>query len=843
MSPEQQDSFPSSTIHRAAAIPLPELLQALAHQRQDSLIEVELDEGRRLILVIDRGCVRAIHGFLAGDLVRFCAWSGLATREEIVVACGDEVLEITNYEAGKRLARSGLFDQKKIKTAIEGLIGETVCEIIASGEALWRNLDEILVDEWIRLLRKLSLQVPINPLLMEGARRLDEMQLLEDFLVKPWDLLQCDEAVLSERAGDLDQREQAVAQAYGHGLTRNEVVAETWMPDFHVQITAAGLLKQGVLRLVPPAELVVQADRFRQEGKPEKAEGLYRRSIARGTNVARVHYNLGELAEQRGNHKRAVEDFLLAAGKLEAANPDQAGQAYRAALRLGADRRHCLDRLLAINTEQGDEAGVVDLLFELSDHHRESGDLPQAIQAVHRAQTEGADPLRCQSALAELNRESGEYDQALSHLQEVARLSLERGDEEGLRAARRRMLEVDPGQLGTAEQQAKDLMAHDAQEMATAVLRRAIRSDQPKGDFNQMIACRELLSQLTNDFENTSWLSRAYHQRSDQVEGVERLWSIADRQEETGDLEGLCSTLRRLLDLDPNQVRAWRRLARAQGEQDLVGRALTSWHRAVDTAIRVGDFARGQKLVEEGLALSPFDVKLLLASVRCLNRLGERERAITACRSAARLARIAGDQQIAEQCLSQLIGLRPDDIALHIEYVEVLDADAGSGGERLIEALRHAIDVAARQSDFGVAIGWSERLLELLPINAWHERESYLELLYLSGHDVQTLQRGRETVVDMMAEDETRRAVDLLDKLIEHYPGETILAMYHARLCAQRNRKEAFLISLRRAVALLQQGDEVNRAFAFIDEMRPHYLEENIFDELEEALRQGQVVE
>lgn len=827
----------TSTIQRATRIPLPELLQALAHQRQNGLLEVSVGD-RRLLLLIDEGHLAAISGLPPGGFLRAAVWGEVVDCRLVEEVGGEDVLDLPDYDAARLMVKKKVLDQKRLKEAIEVLLAEAFCDLLST-ERRWEYVDEVPVDQWMGLLQKLKVALPMGGLLMEAVRRQDELAEIEDFDLDPNDLLKGDPDKI--RAAELDDRERAVAEAYARGLTFAEVARETWIPDWHVRFIAASLQHRGLLRLAAPADLVVQADADLAEGRNRRAEGLYRRSLARGSDFARVYLALGELGEEREDHEQASADYLTAASRFEATRPEDAVAAYEKAMELGADPEPCLNRLFQIYTEQGDDDQRIDVLFALADHHRRRADLEQASQVVARAEQMGADRRRCVRYLADLAAEEGARDQALAQWQTLAHLCAEADDAEGLRLAREKILDIDPGRLPVVQDLAQALIQADEEEAAVRRLRAGIGAPIHHGDLDHLIACRELLAKLDpDDASNTAWLSKAYHKRSDRDEGVQRLYELAERQADAADDENLRKTLARLVDLDGSDMRAWGWLAETEWRMGLTAEALRSWHKAVDAAIANEEFGSAREMAEVGLAEVPCDLRLQLALVRCASRLGDLERAREGARSAGRLALVAGEAEVALQCYVQLLSQVHGDLALHAEAIEA--AEQLGDDERLVEILEEAIRAAEGSHDFGLAVRWSELLLRHVSGDSWLQRERHIELLGKAGDEVQMLQRGRELAVDLMADEEAGRELRLLERLIKHFPNETVLHLRHVRLCAETNRVEEFRAAFPRAVAVLQQAGEADQARELIEEMRSRFPEEQIFDRLSGAIEEGRSV-
>lgn len=824
-------------------IGLAEILQALAHQRQDSLIEIEAPYGP-VVLVITRGDLCGMHGLPSGGLLRVVVWNGLLSEEILRKKLGPDALDLSDFEIGRSLSKDKTLDVAGLRSALEGLVGEAFCELLSHPGIEWKHLSEFPSDNWLALFGRLNVALPLTGLLMEAARRADEMSEVSANIPDPWDILQTDVNFLRRQTG-MEELERQLAQSFATGAVVTEVARCSFIPSWHFRQMLTLLCRQSIVRPTTAAGLISEADRRRNLGNSTSAEHLYRRALVLGADVARIHAVCGELALARGDKVRAASDYLAAGDKLEALYPDQAIKAYTEALQCGADRIHCLSRLRTLHQEAKDQVATIQVTFDLIECLRASGRSAQAAPLLEEAKNLGADPERCFIAQARLAESTNDLELATTCYLEALRLARERHETNVERQVRQALLHIAPSLLLIAEETARDLISSGQRHEAVRILTSAINSPQPHGTFDEMIKCREMYAEMEHDSANTAWLARAYHRRHDQAEGIARLWQVAKRQEDAGDQSGLLETLERIVDLDDSQDASWAQQAKIHFGQGRIRQAQSAWRRGIDAALARDDLIRAQELIDESLAVSPFDLKLQLAKVRCRSRQGDRSGAMEACRIAGNLAAIANELTVAIACSEQILALEPGDIVLHSQLLRLhrLIPHTQRDNKHFEDALRAAIEVARTRRDYGLALEWSAEIIKLLGDEAWTERLTHIDLAALAGDRRELQQSGRSLVVDLIVADDKTRALRLLDRLATEFPGEALFAVHHARLLGEMQRLDELRPSLKRAVAALQQAGEIHRAENLLDEIRVHAPAETLIPELRAALNQGRAVD
>lgn len=824
-------------------IGLAEILQALAHQRQDSLIEIAAPHSP-VVLVITRGDLCGMQGLPPGGLLRVLVWNGILSEDLLRKIFGTDALDQSDFEVARTLSKDKTLGVTGLRSALEGLVGEAFCEILSHPGLEWKHVSELPGDNWLALFGRLKVALPLTGLLMEAARRADEMSEVSANIPDPWDMLQTDTNVVRRQTG-MEELERQLTLSFATSAVVTEVARKSFIPSWHFRQMLTMLCRQSILRPTTAAGLISEADRRRNLGDARSAEPLYRRALVLGADIARIHAVCGELALARGDKIRAASDYLAAGDKLEALYPEQAIKAYTEALQCGADRIHCLSRLRTLHQEAKDQAATIQVTFDLIECLRGSGRSAQAAPLLEEAKHLGADPERCFIAQAQLAESTNDLELATTWYLEALRLARERHEKDVERNVRQALLRIAPSLLSIAEETARDLMVLGQRPEAARIVASAINSPQPQGTFDEMIKCRELYAELEHDSANTAWLARAYHRRHDQAEGISRLWQVAKRQEDAGDQTGLLETLEHIVDLDDSQDASWAQQAKIYLGQGRIRQAQHAWRRGIDAALAREDLLRAQELIDECLAASPFDVKLQLALVRCRSRQGDRLGAMEACRIAGNLAAIAGEITVAIACAEQILALEPNDIVLHSQLLRYhrLIPDTDRDTQRFEQALRAALEVARERRDYGLALEWSAELMKLLGDEAWTERHAHIDLAALAGNRRELQQSGRSLVVDLIVADDKTRALRLLDRLATEFPGEALFAVHHARLLGEMQRLDELRPSLKRAIAALQQAGEMHRAENLLDEIRIHAPSEPLIPELRAALHQGRAVD
>lgn len=825
---------PVSSSWSSSAIGLPDVLQSYAQNRRSGTLVVYL---HRLphFLGLRNGNIVYLTGTPDGSLLRAMVWTQHLSPERAHDLSA--TLPSADAAAAREILDEEIVDVEAVKDALSCLIEETFHEAFLDQMPEWDLAPEEPDDDWSRVQENIGLSIGIAGLLMELMRSRDEYQSLDCPLSDA-----CDVPVPLRVDESPNEPAQAIIYQLCNGSRAAwQVITDSWLIPSVGRMALAELFSGGWLRLASGQEIVALADQCRDQGLAQLAIGLYRRALAMGVEQPRAQCDFALLLAQDGEHREAAQAFVAAAADLETSNPDQAVEAYRQACALGHEQRHCLQRIAVLNHQRGRTEAARDALWALVDVLEAEGEFADALRACNDLNRMDTDRVRVLSRQGDLAQRAGDYQKALLAWDQLQNLLLEGDDETALARVNSRILAIDPGRCATALQHARHLQQEGDNAAAAEIIRAALAAAGTQIDHDLAIACHELLAEVdASDAENRRWLARSYRDREDRKGALSQLSILLRTHEETGNHQGLVDTLRDLVDLDPLQVSAVRRLAVIYVEQGRSDAAVQVWRNAMEAALAKGDAVMALQFGTEAVADHPLAVPLRLLMVKGANRHGDTERAVEHCLAAARLARLSGKVALARQCLQQVLPVVGEQLPVHAELIEILhDASV----QERVQALTQASEWALKSGNFGLALRWAEVWQELVGETDLQPRQRQLEAYLRLGDHLQAQATCETLADDLVAANRRQEALKVLLSMVSRYPRSPNLLTMLVRVQRELRLKRDAVQTLQRLIALLQQEDRSKEAVALLIELEHLSGDADLAQRLRGQLQRGEVVQ
>lgn len=226
-----------------AIIPIAEILQLLAMQRQSGLLRVST--GRAVAHVALRGgTVQLARLEGAADDHRFGRWAveqaGVRAQDLAAFVAGG--LPRTG-RFGEALVEKGLLSKEQLRTVLERQSAEAIYEVVRWTAGKFVHLSGPIPPE----AEAAALELPVSGLLLEGFRRVDEWRLMEPTIV--WDqLVAVDDVQHRENEARLTAEEKRVVAAVDGTRPVAAVIDASGVPRFEAVRAVYQLLRSHVLR-------------------------------------------------------------------------------------------------------------------------------------------------------------------------------------------------------------------------------------------------------------------------------------------------------------------------------------------------------------------------------------------------------------------------------------------------------------------------------------------------------------------------------------------------------------------------------------------------------------------
>ena len=404
-----------------SGISLPDVFQNLAGNRATGTLHVRWDKGERFVQ------------FFEGTVT---AW---APGPDHPVALLDHVAErgYTDPDAmakvlgrarrRKRPARlllnEGLIDAAGLQEAFAEIVAEGIYELISLHSAKFSfDSGEARKDLFDRDMLSANLQLEVGPVLLEGARRADDMQRIRNVIGSEQDLFVCD-GMAVEHAPDDDSA--AVASVLD-GFTDVAGVARlTQMSRFRVSCALMTLVEQGLARPATAEEIAALAEQALADNHRDDAIRLLGQALVRLPREGALRRRLAETLAAAGRKRESAGEMAVLAFQLsEEERFEESLEHYDRAIALDPADVLLHQRRCAVLGRLGNKEALRDGVLQWVRHLESLGLAERACDVLKDHVDSG--PLRHDSLLllrlAELSKTNGNVAGAAARYVQIADL-------------------------------------------------------------------------------------------------------------------------------------------------------------------------------------------------------------------------------------------------------------------------------------------------------------------------------------------------------------------------------------------------------------------------------------
>lgn len=651
-------------------IELPDIIQSLQNKRWTGTLEVVSGASRRCFIFFHNGLVQ--HRKMDRSQVilgRALYELGLIDEADYVMTLVDH--ERTGRRLGEVLIELGLVEREAITKALAFQAREDIFDVFQ-----WKNLDVKFHPGEPPLpsvfgLEDLELKLNLSgmSILMEGARRADEWELVRTVIASEHDVLAPAHGPMLEQ-GLIDRRVALLIDGYRSAY---EIAQQSPLNTIEALKALAELVKQGHLKILEPAELAKVGVEAERDEDYEKALHVYELALDRGLEHLDLYRRIAHAYHRLGRNKEALDRWIAVADRcVRLDRRDLAIGALRDATELAPDDLELRRRLakLLIESEL-----VVDGAIEL-----------RAVAA--KAEAQGAKPdvlvdLYSQlvelvpsdkpglEKLAQLYLDLGDTIQAMGRLDDLATVLLEEDKADEAVAVYYRILDVDSENLDAHLRLAQTLAKMGSTDDAVREYRRLADTLYKSGliansiNWSFLIKVYESIVELEpSSTPAWEWLAKAYVENGQVDLAVSRYEGMAKSLEPP---EGeppppeMLQPLRRIVELAPDRLDVRRRLADTHHAHHQIDRAVKTLRELAEKALELGLPADAREAYEDALAMSPFDMDSRRGLAAMAEREGNRDEAQMAWRLIGAMCLRAGLYEDASRDLKRAVQLRQDD--------------------------------------------------------------------------------------------------------------------------------------------------------------------------------------
>ncbi len=629
---------------------LPSIFKSISDNRRTGTLRVRCGPDEKAIF-FDEGHVQAVYTpgklTLLGEALLRSGHIDDDTLDRAVVK-----QKASGGKLGSILIKAGKITEEDLLRALQFQISEEVCELF-SWKEIHCEFSAGTPQAHLFPQDELSQTIRLKPdaLVMEAARRMDELEVIREALPSTRDVLVVVEAPMAAPGSP-----QAELVGLIDGIRDIEdVLAKVHMGKFRAMKTLKILADKDVIRVKSGKELFETGNDLKDQrgnaryGGVTKVIKLFERAEELGLKSQRMSLWLAKAYERTKQKKQSVTRYLaLGRESLAAGNVEQGVTFYRRILELNPEDHEAHQNLIAALLKQGEVGDAIAELVGLSGRLQEVGKIDKALEIAKATKISVGDAPQVRELIAGLTFESGDHIQALMDLETVA---LDYADDGKLEEAVRvyeRMLGIDAenidahfklagaltelGRTGEAVDRYKTLADTLSQ---SGVLESSINWSFLITVYEQIVAI-EAGNRVARE-----WLAQAYRSKGEIQKALGHRNELVRILGEAGEHEALIETLQRILEMQPESVQARRRLSEAFVAINDRASAVAEL-RAVGAAARnQGENEAAHKAILDAILIDPYESESHADLAELLLATGRPVEAAITFRDLAHLARAA----------------------------------------------------------------------------------------------------------------------------------------------------------------------------------------------------------
>ncbi len=566
---------------------------------------------------------------------------------------------------------------------------------------------------------KWELGIDLIELVVEASRK---KGLVEESLA---DVLVNRELILTRAAkktgqGLSEETEKVLAQVTGR-LSVGELIQSEIMPSFDLWVLLTRMEAEGLVRRLTASETVSVAECYRKEGRTDKALHLYLAAEEMGASNSDLTLTIGRTFDLMGDGIQAIERYLdYACPQTMETSPDAALEVLRQVLVLDRENVEARQRLIVLLERKGAKDDLVVEYRGLAQVCRESGRLPEALNALERVVALGKGDGALFAEMAALASAGGGSRDAIPIFRKMASEYAGSLPATAARQLHEYLSQLEPDAVDVKVELGRALEKEGRSDAAHRVYLEILEHHTTPGASTpqsmmarlQFAAERVLASDPVHEGA-LSFLAELSARENDQAGARALFGRLAKLHGDAGDAQARAEALSRLVELGEEDTAVLRDLARAQvtcGREDLAVKTLVS---LADSLLSSNELVEAQGIYEEVLQVSPFEMQAHRMLVSCLSRSGDRRRLVPCLEDLARLACLTQDHEAQVEALTRLIELEPRKLSWRSELARVFEV-TGREDElvHLLLDLGRAEDLAGNR---GYAMAACEWILRVIP--------------------------------------------------------------------------------------------------------------------------------
>ena len=709
------------------------IFQTLSANRRTGTLKLTNARGDERFLYFGDGRIRLVSAasaertFLEGALLK----SKCLSREKI-----DE-LKAKSWAKGQPLStvllQRARVPASELAEALLAHMTEEVTDLFAWKDVHCEFFPERIAGEQLDpQLAALTDGLSADAVLMEAMRRADEWECVEQCFDTTKEVFE-----FTEKGADAleeETRQELLALVDGYRDV-SEVIAHSTFSRFEVCTVLMELFLVGRLRAKDAAQLAAMGDMAAAQTDWAKALRLFEHARELDASQMDLLAKLGAAHEALGN-LAAAKDLLsdYVAKNMAQGASAEAARACRHLVKIDPDDPESHAMLFRALFTAEDRAGLRPAGKALVLAYEKKGAVDRAAEILNRLRGFFPEDEEIREMDARMRLANAERTEALVEFEDLAESYLARGDLEGaVRTFHKILEEIDEECLEARLQLADCLVKLERTKEAVAEYQRLTEILSRTGLIDEgdvppfFLQVHHKLVELDPDNPSPrEWLAETYAAADNTEAALTEFDGLADLYTRVKNVPKVIATLRRVVELFPEQLLFRERLANLYlGEKGTPEKARTELAALCQAAEELEDYEVGTRAAEKLIEIDPFHMEAHILLAAALRAGGDAEAAADKFQAIALMYLGAGLPAQAEEALKLVLELDERDDEAHRLLAGLLE-ERGEHEEaaRLYKA---GARLAFEDRDYGSAETGYRRALRLEP-DDWNTSETLKRL-------------------------------------------------------------------------------------------------------------------
>ena len=702
-------------------VALPTLIQSIADESKTGTLKIENNLGEKTIYLRDGKVLQVTSPEKPSMLAEGLRRHPELDEESYQLLCKQQM------KTGNSLASIILNEENGLAllTVIcQFQILEEMCELFT-----WENCHSEFIDgepDPMNFDLEIINIEPMNisSLLLEGARRLDEWNIIRQYIPSRQDIPE----KLVEKLEEASYEKQTVFQAIDGFQNINEILSKLRLSAFVAESTLSELIQEKVIALKDGKALLQLAtlDIFRED--IEKRIKLYERAIELGEQNTEIIEWLAHSYETLGKKDKAANQYWNL-GTYHLSNGDyiEASHVLEKVTNLIPDyytAQECLLSLLNKLKQYEKFARRTNLYARKLVLENEQ---TRAIILLQEAMQKYTENLENLDLLGSLYQEQGFVQDAIQSYKKVANIRYQKQEWDSVARMYNKILYITPEDIDAratlGEVYIKLERYKDAFEQYQSVGKQIFRQDEIKPEYSELLCSvsQYILDAEPNHHIARKWLAYSYKQTGQKQEAIEQFQEILKRIHAQEESELLLETLQNLVKLNPQNLEFRQQLAVAYITMKKQKEGIQEYFALGTEALQQNKEIIALEAFDTLLSYDPANYATHIKKAEILQKTNQNDKAIQEFMLTGYLSIGANKLWQAISSFAQVLKI---DKNSHPECYQELGKlySQLNKPEEACKAYKRHIQVSIKQHNYGTALQSCQAILEIAPEHAWAKK-------------------------------------------------------------------------------------------------------------------------